>query len=79
MILALYEEVEDLARKQQHLGGEYHFMDTIQSNDCVWFILKKYYAKNQPLQTIANSYKVLKIWQSVFYLQIGREKILRGA
>ena len=33
MILALYKEIEDLAYKQQHLGGEYHFMDTIQSNE----------------------------------------------
>ena len=32
MISAHYEEVEDLACKQQHLGGEQHFMDTIQSN-----------------------------------------------
>ena len=40
MIPALYEEVEDLACKRQRLGGKYHIMDTIQSNDCVRFIEK---------------------------------------
>ena len=30
---ALYKEVEDLACKQHCIGGEYHFMDTIQSNE----------------------------------------------
>jgi hypothetical protein len=34
MILALYEVVEDLACKKQRLGGEYHFMCTIQNNNC---------------------------------------------
>ena len=33
MIHALYEEVEDLACKRQCLGGEYHFMNTIQCNE----------------------------------------------
>ena len=33
MILAVYEEVEDLDCKRQYLEGEYHIMDTIQSNE----------------------------------------------
>jgi hypothetical protein len=32
IILALYEEVEDLACKWQRVGGENHFMNAIQSN-----------------------------------------------
>ena len=38
MIHSFYKEVEDLACKRQHLGGEYHFMDTIHNNDCVRLI-----------------------------------------
>ena len=40
MIPILYEEVEDLACKQQYLGDEYHFMDTIQSNEVEDMVLQ---------------------------------------
>ena len=33
MILAIYEEIEDLACKRQRVGGNYQFMDTIQNNE----------------------------------------------
>ena len=33
MIHALYKEVENLACNRHRLGGEYHFIDTIQSNE----------------------------------------------
>ena len=54
MIFALNEEVEDMACKPQCFGGVYHFMDTIQNNDCAWFI---YIKKIVPKISLSNNYK----------------------
>ena len=76
MIHALYEEVEDLACKDWGLGGEYHFMYTIQNNDCIQFIKKKV-----PRISLSKQLQINIGWKNyvkvAFYIQIGRENIER--